>query len=164
VTGTFAGLPEGNSVVNGRAFQITYRGGTGNDVVLFDTNRTPVLAAIDNQAVDEESALTFTATATDPDSNVLSFSLIGAPTGAAIDATTGAFTWTPTEAQGPGSFTFSVRVTDNGTPALFTRRPSPSPSTRSTRAGRQRRLRTHQRNPESSSTSWPTTPTAMVMP
>jgi hypothetical protein len=30
----------------------------------------------------------------------LTFSLVGAPTGATIDGTTGAFSWTPTEAQG----------------------------------------------------------------
>jgi hypothetical protein len=34
------------------------------------------------------------------------------PVGAAIDALTGAFTWTPTEAQGPGVFTFDVVVSD----------------------------------------------------
>ncbi len=28
------------------------------------------------------------------------------------------FTWTPTEAQGPGIYTFSVVVTDDGTPNL----------------------------------------------
>ena len=30
----------------------------------------------------------------------------------------GAFSWTPTEAQGPGTFPVTIRVTDNGTPAL----------------------------------------------
>lgn len=35
VTGTFAGLPEGTTFkVSGYVFQITYKGGTGNDVVL----------------------------------------------------------------------------------------------------------------------------------
>jgi fibronectin-binding autotransporter adhesin len=35
ITGTFAGLPEGSSVVlSGQSFQISYVGGTGNDVVL----------------------------------------------------------------------------------------------------------------------------------
>ena len=29
-----------------------------------------------------------------------------------IDASTGVFTWTPTEAQGPGSYTFDVIVSD----------------------------------------------------
>ena len=28
------------------------------------------------------------------------------------------FTWTPSEAQGPGSYTFDVEVTDNGVPTL----------------------------------------------
>ncbi|MDQ3292265.1 MAG: T9SS type A sorting domain-containing protein, partial [Bacteroidota bacterium] len=44
-----------------------------------------------------------------------SFSLIGAPAGASINANSGAFTWTPTAA---GSYIFKVRVTDNGTPTL----------------------------------------------
>jgi hypothetical protein len=37
VTGTFAGLPEGGTVVvSGRTYQITYVGGDGNDVVVTD--------------------------------------------------------------------------------------------------------------------------------
>ena len=37
VTGTFAGLPEGSTLVaNGRTYQITYVGGDGNDVVVTD--------------------------------------------------------------------------------------------------------------------------------
>ena len=39
----------------------------------------------------------------------------GAPAGALIDPVTGVFTWTPTEAQGPGSYSFDVVVTDDGT-------------------------------------------------
>jgi hypothetical protein len=35
--------------------------------------------------------------------------------GATIDGTTGAFSWTPTEAQGPGSYPFTVRVSDGVT-------------------------------------------------
>ncbi len=44
------------------------------------------------------------------------FSLIGAPAGAAINATSGVFNWTPTAT---GSYTFTVRVTDNGSPVLY---------------------------------------------
>ena len=45
------------------------------------------------------SAITFTATATDPDAGqTLTFSLTGAPAGATIDSSTGAFSWTPTTA------------------------------------------------------------------
>src|SRR5262249_59667823 len=39
--------------------------------------------------------------------------------GATINPSTGAFSWTPSEDQGPGPFTFTVRVTDNGTPQLY---------------------------------------------
>src|SRR5205807_5665924 len=58
----------------------------------------------------------FPSTATDHDlpANTLTFSLVGAPAGASIDAATGVFTWTPSEAQGPGSYSFQVRVTDDG--------------------------------------------------
>jgi hypothetical protein len=40
------------------------------------------------------------------------------PDGASLDPDTGVFTWTPTEAQGPGQYTLAVVVTDNGAPAL----------------------------------------------
>ena len=79
-------------------------------------NVAPVLDPIGNKTVDEETLLSFTATATDTDP--LTFSLVGAPAGASINSSTGVFTWTPTEAQGPGSYTFQVWVTDDGTPAL----------------------------------------------
>ena len=90
-------------------------------VTVREVNQAPVLAAIANQTVNEGELLSFTATATDADipANTLTFSLgAGAPAGAAIDATTGLFTWTPTEAQGPGVFDITIVVTDNGTPAL----------------------------------------------
>jgi PKD repeat protein len=80
-------------------------------------NSPPVLGAIGNRTVNEQATLSFTATATDPDAGqTRTFSLdAGAPAGAAINASTGAFTWTPTEAQGPGVYSITVRVTDNGT-------------------------------------------------
>ena len=78
-----------------------------------------MLAAIGDKTVDEGALLSFTATATDADlpANTLTFSLdAGAPAGASIDPATGLFTWTPSEAQGPGVYPVTVRVTDNGTP------------------------------------------------
>ncbi|MBS1706181.1 MAG: putative Ig domain-containing protein [Armatimonadetes bacterium] len=80
-------------------------------------NQPPVLGAIGSKTVNELSPLSFTATATDPENNGLTFSLSGAPSGASITAG-GVFTWTPTEAQGPGSYSFDVVVTDNGSPNL----------------------------------------------
>jgi len=82
-----------------------------------EVNTAPTLDAIGDRSVDEGSELTFTATASDPDSpvNGLTFSLVNAPAGATIDSETGAFTWTPGDS---GVYTVTVRVTDNGTPAL----------------------------------------------
>jgi FG-GAP-like repeat/Putative Ig domain len=81
---------------------------------------SPVLAPIGNKTVDELTTLTFTATATDPDAGqTLTFSLAsGAPAGATINASTGVFSWTPTEAQGPVAYPITVRVTDSGSPPL----------------------------------------------
>src|SRR5262249_21036580 len=70
--------------------------------------------------IDELSEYTFQATATDADlpPNPLTFSLVPVdvdhpvPAGASIDATSGVFTWTPSESQGPGTYTFKVRVSD----------------------------------------------------
>ncbi|MCW5558658.1 MAG: hypothetical protein KIT22_12610, partial [Verrucomicrobiae bacterium] len=49
----------------------------------------------------------------------LTFSLVNGPEGLAVSPG-GVLTWTPTEAQGPGSYPVSVRVTDNGVPVLST--------------------------------------------
>ena len=89
-------------------------------VVSAAPNVNPVLAAIGDKTVDEEATLSFTATATDADAGqTLTFSLdAGAPAGASINASTGAFSWTPAEADGPGSHSITVRVTDDGTPNL----------------------------------------------
>jgi hypothetical protein len=83
-------------------------------------NEPPVLAPIGNKSANPGRALTFTASATDPDGppSALTFSLAGAPAGASINAATGAFTWTPTPDDAGRQFTFTVRVTDAGTPNL----------------------------------------------
>ena len=133
-TGTF---PTGASITSGGAFTWTpteaqgpgtYRAkvvvtdaGLLTDfeeiqITVSEVNIAPQLAAIGSKTVDELSALMFTTAATDDDvpANDLTFSLAGAPAGASINSTTGAFSWTPTEAQGPGTYSFSVKVTDNG--------------------------------------------------
>src|SRR5205814_858724 len=89
-----------------------------------------VLAAIADRNVVEGALLALTTGATDADlpANALTFSLdAGAPAGAAIDASTGVFTWTPSEAQGRADYSVTVRVTDNGTPALDASRASSIP-------------------------------------
>src|SRR5262245_64669012 len=74
-----------------------------------EANLAPVLANVPASAtIPELVAYTFTATATDADlpAQTLTFSLVGAPAGAAIGASSGVFSWTPTEAQGPGAYPF----------------------------------------------------------
>jgi 6-phosphogluconolactonase (cycloisomerase 2 family) len=86
-----------------------------------EANVAPQLSGVPASAtIDELSLYTFTAAASDTDvpANSLMFSLVGAPSGAAIDPSSGAFTWTPDEAQGPGSYTFKVKLTDDGSPAM----------------------------------------------
>jgi hypothetical protein len=85
-----------------------------------EVNTAPVLAPIANVTNGVGSTIAFTTSATDADepAQTLSYSLeAGAPTGAAIDSG-GAFTWTPTGAQAGTTNLITVRVTDNGTPAL----------------------------------------------
>ena len=76
-------------------------------------NSPPVLDQIGNKTVDEETELSFTATASDPDMDPLTFSLgPGAPPGAVITSD-GYFTWTPTEAQGPSLYYINITVSDS---------------------------------------------------
>ena len=77
-----------------------------------DIDNAPVLDPIGNKTVNELVELIFTATATDTDSVGLAYSLLNAPAGASIDPNTGVFTWTPTEAQGPGVYNVTFRVSD----------------------------------------------------
>lgn len=81
-------------------------------------NKPPELAIIGDQSVDEHQSLTFTVTATDPEADALTFTLdAGAPVGASLHPTTGVFTWSPTESQGPDVYDVTIRVTDDGDPA-----------------------------------------------
>jgi hypothetical protein len=85
------------------------------------TNLVSTLVAIPAASVNEHQTLTIPVRATDPDLPIqgLMFNLDpGAPDGASIDPTTGVFTWTPSEAQGPGVYPITVRVTDDGSPPL----------------------------------------------
>ena len=83
-------------------------------VSVLRANVAPVLARIGNKSGNELVALTFMASATDADlpANTLTFSLSGAPEGATINASSGVFAWTPTELDGPRSYTFDVQVSD----------------------------------------------------
>ncbi|MDB5385782.1 MAG: hypothetical protein JWM11_1428, partial [Planctomycetaceae bacterium] len=128
-TGVFTWTPSENQ--GGATYPVTVQvadNGTGNlrdsktfTITVDEVNQAPVLTPMSDQSVFEGVQLQLTMHGTDADlpSQALSYSLLGgAPSGASIDPVTGVFTWRPTEAQGPGTFNVSVRVTDNGSPPL----------------------------------------------
>lgn len=84
------------------------------NITVNEVNEAPALDAISDQTIDELMELSIDANATDPDGDALIFELETAPSGAMIDGSTGQITWTPTEADGPGTFTFIVRVREVG--------------------------------------------------
>jgi hypothetical protein len=84
-------------------------------------NDAPVLGPIRAVRATAGSSAAFGASASDVDGPELTYSLVGAPVGARIDPATGAFTWTPSAAQAPGTYTFDVIVNDGGTPRLTDR-------------------------------------------
>src|SRR5256712_8180735 len=111
---TVTATDNGSPVMSGSAtFTITVN----------EVNSAPVVANAGNKTVNELVNLAFTVTATDSDipANTITWSLtLGTPaaTGATIGASTGAFSWTPSEAQGPGVYPVSIVATDNGSPRM----------------------------------------------
>ena len=112
-------------------YSVTVRVSDDGTIVLFavqsftvsvsESNSSPVIAAIGDQTVNENETLTLQISGSDSDipANQLTFALSGdAPAGATLDAANGQFSWTPTEAQGPGTYPITVQVQDNGNPAL----------------------------------------------
>ena len=85
-------------------------------IIVGQPNAAPTIAGIPDQTVVWGTAITATASASDPERNELRFSLEGAPAGATINESTGQFSWTPTQAQTPGNYVITVRVTDDGAP------------------------------------------------
>ncbi len=85
-------------------------------VLVRPVNDPPALATIGRVEAVAGTAVVFRAAASDVDGPELTYSLVGAPAGARIDPTTGAFSWTPTAAQAARSYSFDVVVSDGGRP------------------------------------------------
>lgn len=129
VTITVANLP-GGATFDGETFSWTPAlGQAGNYPVTFtaasgspelthsraitisvgNVNRPPELDEIGNLTVALGDELTFTVTAVDPDTDVLSYSVSPLPAGATLASNTGLFQWTPSQAQlGNHPVTFTV--------------------------------------------------------
>jgi hypothetical protein len=79
-------------------------------------NAAPVITSTPVTTATVGSPYSYTVTATDAAGQTLTYSLVApVPTGMTINSSTGAISWTPSAA---GSSSVTVRVTDNGTPAL----------------------------------------------
>jgi hypothetical protein len=105
---TLAASSSGLPVTTSNAFNVLPAG----------ANHAPSLDPISDMGLSLNGSLTFTAHATDPDSppQTLTYSLApGAPASAHIDPATGAFTLSNLKF---GTYTVTVRVTDNGNPPL----------------------------------------------
>ena len=85
-----------------------------------EVNVAPVLAALNNFTVNPGQIVSFTATATDADipTNLLTFSLVGPPSGASVGSANGSFTWRPGVAQANSSNFIQLRVTDTNAAAV----------------------------------------------
>ncbi len=83
-------------------------------------NSAPVIANIPTRYTTQGRLLSFVVVATDAEAppQTLQFNLEpGFPSGAAIGAASGQFTWTPAAQQTPSTNVVTVRVTDNGVPS-----------------------------------------------
>ncbi len=105
-------------------YNVTFMAGDGRaqdsqtiTISVVNVNRPPTLAEIGDRSVDENSTLSFTLLATDPDGAGLTYSAAGLPAGANLSGQN--FTWKPTVDQvGSHEITFTVSdgtVTDSET-------------------------------------------------
>jgi hypothetical protein len=82
-------------------------------VIVKEVNYPPTLPTIPTQTVNEQTLLTVTNTASEPNIHdvTLGYGLISALPGMNIDSN-GIFTWTPSQSQSPGTNTVTVTVTN----------------------------------------------------
>jgi hypothetical protein len=122
----FLAEPQFNNLSHGRIPDATgpaYYLGLPTPLALNATgaSRYLTLAPIPDAALVTGETLAFTAMPIHSGSPAPAFTFSlggGAPTGAVINAASGAFRWTPSPSQAPGTYLITVRVTDDGLPAL----------------------------------------------
>jgi len=115
ITYSATGLPSGASFssptftwtptyAQGGSYQVTFVASDGQSqdsetitITVTNVNRAPTLSQIGDRSVDENQALTFSVSASDPDGDSIAYSATGLPSGA--NFTSGSFRWTPASSQ-----------------------------------------------------------------
>ncbi|UCH90170.1 MAG: putative Ig domain-containing protein, partial [Thermoplasmata archaeon] len=112
-TGDFTWTPSYNQA---GTYHVRFIASDGNShdsetitITVNNVNRPPVLGFIADPSVDENSLLSFSVDATDPDGQTLTYSVSGLPSGAVFASQT--FTWTPTYDQA-GTFAVTFAADD----------------------------------------------------
>ena len=114
-TGRITWVPQsGQGPVEAVAVEAEDRAGnTASQAFSIQLNDVPQIDPIASLTRPEHMPVNFIVRATDTDTPLVFGLEPGAPAGATIDPNTGEFRWTPGEAQGPGGYDFTVRVTDS---------------------------------------------------
>ena len=107
-----------------------YIADTGNNRIRLASalpNTAPTLTSPGNKTVNEGDNVSFTLAASDTSGQTLTYSMTGAPAGAALNSATGAFSYTPgfnvvahsgSGTPAPVVFNVAFKVTDDGSPAM----------------------------------------------
>jgi len=103
-------------------------GYAGTAAVAVTVNAGPTLLPVAAGNVTANQPISGTVRGSDPESDTITYVLVAGPPGLTVNASNGAWTWTPTSA---GSFGVTVMPTDaygNGTPVNFTITVAPDPN------------------------------------
>jgi hypothetical protein len=107
-------FPDGGAQIN---FMTTPTPGASNVYSASVTNHPPVISGLSNRVMVLGETLSFAVSASDIDAGQsLTYALESNLAGNASLTGGGVFTWTPNASQAPSTNSFTVRVTDNGTP------------------------------------------------
>lgn len=90
-------------------------------VFVREVNEAPVVAPIPDRILNEQQVFAYTPSASDSDlpPQRLTWSIAGtAPVGLTVDPVNGRVDWRPNSIQGPAAYPITLRVVDNGSPAL----------------------------------------------
>lgn len=101
-------ISDPHGLVTNRSFTVT----------VTNVNDAPVLAVVSNRVIGAGQLLTLTNSATDLETNALTFALLTSPTGMTLGASSGILSWRPAVAQANSNHLVRLRVTDNGLPNL----------------------------------------------